>query len=222
MATQPHLPIDPSSRLAPRMDELRLRLKDIEPAVLAERTGSELDGNTFHLHLWGKPVFLALPEFTAFDTATRQPLRPDQQMLLLYYFSTAAGTAETGQWISFADLPGGRFYNQAFQGYTGHELVKAFGPDQTAFEWVAADLDGRPYPLGDAAFLFHALPRVALLVIFWQGDDSEDTIDFPPSFQILFDSSASHYLPTDACAILGSSLTRRLIAARSIPKYQHE
>jgi hypothetical protein len=92
--------------------------------------------------------------------------------------------------------------------------VKAFGPDQPAFECVAAGLDGRPYPLGDAAFLFHALPRVALLVIFWQGEDSEDTIDFPPSLQILFDSSASHYLPTDVCAILGSSLTRRLIAAR--------
>jgi len=214
MATQPPSHPDPSSRLAQRMDELRLRLKGIEPAVLVERTGSERNGNEFHLQLWGKPVFLTLPEFTAFDADTRQPLRPDQQMLLLYYFSTADSTAETGQWISFADLPGGRFYNQAFQGYTGHELVKAFGPDQPAFECVAAGLDGRPYPLGDAAFLFHALPRVALLVIFWQGEDSEDTIDFPPSFQILFDSSASHYLPTDVCAILGSSLTRRLIAAR--------
>jgi hypothetical protein len=201
------------------MDELRLRLKGTDPAVLAERTGCEQDGNEFHLYLWGKPVCLTLPEFTALDAASRQPLRSDQQMLLLYYFTTADGTAETGQWISFADLPGGRFYNQAFQGYTGHELVKAFGPDQASFERAAACLDGRPYPLGDAAFLFHALPRVALLVIFWQGEDSEDTVDFPPSFQILFDSSASHYLPTDACAILGSTLTHRLIAARSAPKH---
>lgn len=200
------------------MDELRLSLKGTDPAVLVARTGSEFTGDEFHLHLWGKPVSLILPEFTAFDAATRQPLRPDQQMLLLYYFSTAAGaaagTTETGEWISFADLPGGRFYNQAFQSYTGHELVKAFGPDQAPFERAAASLDGRPYPLGDSAFLFPALPRVALLVIFWQGEDSEDTIDFPPSFQILFDSSASHYLPIDACAILGSSLTHRLIAAR--------
>jgi hypothetical protein len=208
---------DPSARLAPRMEALRASLVGIEPAVLAERTGSERDGNVLHLHLWGKPVSLALPGFTALDASTLQPLRPDQEMLLLYYFSAAAGnaagTAETGQWTSFADLPDGRFYNQAFQGYTGHELAKAFGPDQAAFERAASSLDGRPYPLGDAAFLFHVLPRVALLVIFWQGEDSEDTVDFPPSFQILFDSSASHYLPTDACAILGSSLTRRLIAA---------
>jgi hypothetical protein len=200
---------DPSTRLEPRLQELRLRLEGIEPAILAERTGSDLDGAEFRLHLWGKPVCLALSGFTALDAATRQPLRPDQQLLLLYYFTSADGTVETGQWISFADLPGGRFYNQAFQGYTGHELVKAFDSDRVAFERAASSLDGRPYPLGDAAFIFHALPRVALLAIFWQGDE-----DFPASFQILFDSSASHYLPTDACAILGSSLTHRLIAAR--------
>jgi Domain of unknown function (DUF3786) len=196
------------------MDELRTRLEAIAPALLAARAGCEFDDNELRLHLWGKPVCLTLPGFTVLDTTTRQPLRPDQELLLLYYFSTADGTPETGQWISFADLPGGRFYNQAFQGYTGHELAKAFGPDQAAFERAAVSLDGRPYPLGDAAFLFHVLPRVALLVIFWQGEDSEDTVDFPPSFQILFDSSASHYLPTDACAILGSTITRRLISAR--------
>jgi hypothetical protein len=209
MATQPILKPDASTRLEPRLQELRLRLEGIEPAVLADRTGSDFDGVEFRLHLWGKPVCLALPGFAGLDFATRQPLRPDQQLLLLYYFTRADGTVETGQWISFADLPGGRFYNQAFQGYTGHELVKAFGSDRVAFARAASSQDGRPYPLGDAAFIFHALPRVALLVIFWQGDE-----DFPASFQILFDSSASHYLPTDACAILGSSLTHRLIAAR--------
>lgn len=207
-------PPDPAARLASRMAELRQHLQTADPAALAEHTGSAFAGGKFHLHLWGKPVCLALPEFTAMDAATRQPLRPDHEMLLLYYFSTADGTTETGQWISFADLPDGRFYHQAFQGYTGHELVKAFGADRDSFARAAASLDGRLYPLGDAAFLFHALPRVALLVVFWAGEDSEDTVDFPPSFQLLFDSSASHYLPTDAYAILGSSLTRRLLAAR--------
>jgi hypothetical protein len=31
---------------------------------------------------------------------------------------------------------------------------------------------------------------------------------------VLFDAAARHYLPTDAYAILGSTLTRRLIKAR--------
>ncbi len=195
------------------MEDLRLRLEEIAPAVLAERTGSELAGNEFRLSLWGKPVILERPGFTCLDAASRQPLRPDQEMLLLYYFNTADGAPVTGQWVSFADLPGGRFYNQAFQGYTGHELAQKFGPDRAGFEYAAALLDGRPYPLGDAAYLFHVLPRIALLAVYWQGDE-EDAAAFPASCQVLFDSTAGHYLPTDACAVLGSTLTRRLLAAR--------
>ena len=101
---------------------------------------------------------------------------------------------------------------EVYDAVTGQELARAFGADRAAFERTAASLDGRPYPLGDAAFIFRALPFVSLLVTYWQGDE-----DFPSSCQILFDSSASHYLPTDACAILGSTLTRRLIAARNSP-----
>jgi Domain of unknown function (DUF3786) len=206
----PESNIDPSTRLNPLMSELRHRLAGIDPSLLANRSGSEFISSEIHLLLWGKPVCLTWPGFIALDNTTRQELHPDQQALLLYYLSTADGTPVTGQWISFADLPGGRFYNQAFQGYTGHVLSKAFGSDKPAFERAAARLDGRPYPLGDAAFIFHTLPNLALLVIFWQGDE-----DFDPSYQILFDSTASHYLPTDACAVLGSILTHQLIKVRS-------
>jgi hypothetical protein len=200
---------DPALLLGARMTELRARLEGIPPADLAARTGSEFASQEFRLLLWGQPICLTFPGFIALDAATRQELRPDQQILLLYYYATADGRPETGQWVSFADLPDGRFYNQAFQGYTGHELARAFGPDQAAFETAASSLDGRPYPLGEAAFIFRALPRLALLVSYWQGDE-----DFSPSCQILFDATASHYLPTDVCAILGSSLTRRLIKAK--------
>jgi hypothetical protein len=41
--------------------------------------------------------------------------------------------------------------------------------------------------------------------VYWQGDE-----DFDASCQVLFDASARHYLPTDAYAILGSTLTRML------------
>lgn len=197
------------------MEELRALLAGIEPRVLASHAGGDLEGNTIYLQYWGKTVCLASPGYTALDAATWRPLRPDEEMLLLYYLSTADGAVETGQWISFADLPGGRFYNQAFQGYTGHELAKAFRADKAAFARAAASLDGRPYPLGDAAYQFHVLPHVSLLVVYWQGDEGDEGIAFPASCQVLFDATAGHYLPTDACAVLGSILTRKLISARS-------
>ena len=96
---------DPAARLAPRLNELRAQLAGSNPAALAARTGSEFVSTEFHLLLWGKPVVLQWPKLIAFDANTHQELRPDQQTFLLFYFSSADGTPETGQWISFADLP---------------------------------------------------------------------------------------------------------------------
>jgi len=133
--------------------------------------------------------------------------------MLLYYFHTADGTPLTGRWISFADLPAGRFYNQAFQGYTGSELQRYFKNDIESLKLAALRSSGSLVPdsPGNLAFRFQALPHVPLLLVIWEGDE-----DFPPSFQFLFDAATAHYLPTDACAILGSTLTGRL--KKSFPR----
>jgi hypothetical protein len=61
--------------------------------------------------------------------------------------------------------------------------------------------------IGSASSIFQALPRVPLMVTYWLGDE-----DFPSSCKILFDECARHYLPIDACAVLGGMLARKLIA----------
>jgi hypothetical protein len=49
---------------------------------------------------------------------------------------------------------------------------------------------------------------VSLMVVCWLGDE-----DFLTSYRILFDAAANHHLSTDACAVVGSTLTRRLLQA---------
>jgi hypothetical protein len=49
---------------------------------------------------------------------------------------------------------------------------------------------------------------IRLACALWPGDE-----DFPSKASILFDASASHYMPTDGLALLGSGLARRLIKA---------
>ena len=113
----------------------------------------------------------------------------------------------SGRWISFSELPDGRFYNQAYQGYTGGKLAQAFGDDFDLFCQVAENIDGkRVYLLGDAAYEYSVFPHVSVLLVTWRGDE-----DFSATYQILFDANVSHHLPTDACAIIGSNLTGRLI-----------
>ena len=159
----------------------------------------------FRLSLFDSPVIVTYPGLVGFDTRDNE-LPLSVQAVLTYYFYTSDGVPLTGQWVSFADLPDGRIYNSAFQGYSGNELVKAFGLYVDRFRLVCEEGGGQATPMGDAAYIFYALPRLPLLVNYWCGDE-----DFPSSCKILFDQSVSHYLPTDVCAIIGSVLTRRIL-----------
>src|SRR5574341_1088573 len=151
------------TQLADRARELRVSLQFQDPGLVAARSGASYLGlgpgrGELHIPLWGKACILSWPELTGWDH--KDDLLPDlQQTLLLYYLLIADHTPLTGNWVSFADLPDGRMYNTAFQGYSGDE-------------------------------------------------------DFSSSCKILFDETACHYLPIDACAVLGGMLARKLIAIR--------
>lgn len=198
-------PRPPKPALAIRVDELRETLQGIPANLLAKRTGANYQDGEFHLSLFGAPTTVSSPGFVGLnENGDEMPL--PFQAVLAYYFHTADDTPLTGQWISFAELPDGRMYNQAFQGYSGNELVKAFGLDVDAFKAACEKGGGVSTPLGNAAYIFYALPRLPMAVNYWCGDE-----DFPSSCKILFDSSASHYMPTDVIAILGSMLKGKIL-----------
>lgn len=222
LVSDPRSPSKPDpSNLAQRTAELHDALREFDPRFLAGRTGATYvpvspQQGSLHLHYWGRQVSLTFPELIARDGRTGERLGPLDEAMLAYYFTLSDGTPETGSWIAFSELPDGRFYAQAFQGYTGAELTKAIGHDGDGFAAAAAAIQGQEVPsgagLGDKAFAFRALPRVSILIVCWLGDE-----DFPSSYRLLFDSAIRHHLSTDACAILGGALTRRLLAAYRPP-----
>jgi len=193
--------------LASRVEELRLVLQKARPEDVAEKSGCEFfEGKgELCLSLWDSDFVVSLPDFIVRSNSGGE-LPSFMQTLVLYYLSTADGTPLMGKWVSFAELPDGRTYNQAFQGYTGNELVRLFELDIDRFKKTCQKTGGVRIDVGGEAYLFRAFPRVPVVVNYWLGDE-----DFPSSCKLLFDESISHYLPTDAAAILGSNLTRRLV-----------
>jgi hypothetical protein len=219
---KPGIPPEPDqSQFAARINQLRIELAAQDPAITAKQSGIVYQSDNawqgeFYLSVWGQPVILSFPDLIGRDLNTGQELSIPLHGLLLYYLRTADGAPLSNRWISFSELQDGKFYNLAYQGYTGRELGHIFGNDLEGFVATAHHLGGslksigsQPIP-GDKACSFTALPRVHMLVAAWRGDE-----DFPASFQILFDGSVNHYLSTDICAIIGSTLTRKLIAAYS-------
>ena len=200
--------------LAIKVDDLRQDLSGVDPYILAMRIGANFfappEGKSYlEIPLWGKPVLIGYPDLVAYDAITAQELSISTQALLLYHLVTSDGAPLQDRWVSFAELPGGRFYNQTFQGYSGNELVRAFGNDLEAFRRACIQINGITEPTGDAAYRFEVLPRLPVLLVYWQGDE-----DFPPSIKVLFDASACHHVPVDVCAIVGGSLAGKLIKVK--------
>jgi len=91
-------------------------------------------------------------------------------------------------------------------------IEKIFGRDPQLLYRVAESFNYKPVDLGDAGIKVYALPRVPLILAVWAGEE-----ELPPSSEILFDKSASHYLTGEPSAVceaalgLARALTARLI-----------
>ena len=226
MAEKDWLLGDNPNPLGDRVDEIRVNLKDKKPERLAAKTGtlytpkgdsapneapSEIGvgGGEFRFGFWSREVILSFPDFTAKYADTGDEINTFDLTMLAYYFDVSDGAPIAGEWIAFNQIPGGMFYAQAFQGYSGNELAKVFVHDVDAFVYANEKLGGRREFFGNVAYSYQVLPRVPIMVVCWLGDE-----DFPSSYRMLFDANAHHHLVTDAYAILGSNLTRRLIKAK--------
>ena len=195
-----------SDTLAPRLDEMRANLRGQDIATVAGLTGATLhDATTLRLRLWDDNWLVPWSD-GGIQGPAGQACSPDKQVMLLHYLTCADGTTPAGRWIAFHELPSGMFYAQAFQGYSGNRLALSFVNNVEAFDRAARSLGGQRIDIGDSAFAFWPLPRVALAAQYWFGDE-----EFAPRANILFDASASHYLTTDGLAVLGSQLVSRLI-----------
>lgn len=192
----------------PVLAELRDALRHRRPEHIAVASGTswDADASEFRLRCLDEDFRVTWPALAVYPVGTTGPCPASLQGLFLYYLSMADGTPPAGRWIAFRELPDGWLYHQAFQGYTGDELVRVLGNNIDAFQQAAESIGGRWEAIGDAGYAFDALPRLLLAVVYWLGDD-----EFSPLAQVLFDAAASHYLVTDGLALLGHRLIHRLL-----------
>jgi hypothetical protein len=129
-----------------------------------------------------------------------------EKILLAHYLLTASGEPESGELITFRQIPDGQFYDDAFQRRTRDPLLACFGADLDLFRACAERLGGMPVEAGDCGMLFLVLPRVPVRLVLWRGDD-----EFAPEAGVLFDSSIRGYLPVEDIAVLSGMLVYRLM-----------
>ena len=191
------------------LERTRAALRQADPERVAALSGALLERRegaaVFSVRLLDVVFEMTHPALEV-HRADGLPSPEWQGHLLTYYLSMADGTQPADTWVALRDLPDGMFYQVAYDGYSGGDLVRAFSNNVDPFRRACRELGGEPLNRGDAAYRFLVLPRLWLAAIYWLGEEM-----IPPSARVLFDAAIKHYLPTDSCAALGGWLADRIV-----------
>ena len=192
-----------------QMETLRAGLRSQALERVAYLCGGQAGESQIDFNYWYQPVQIDWETLEGRDPHSLTALPVFDQALLLYYLHTANGASLADRWASFRELPGGGFYHQAFQGYSGDLVAKAFSSTPSDYSAACQRAGGFALSgLSEFAFAFQPLPKIRLAAVLWPGDE-----DFPTKAGILFDAASTNYLPIDGLALIGSRLAKRILRA---------
>jgi hypothetical protein len=198
--------------IAIALEALQEKVAPLDFAALAEGVGGaygEEDGRAYlHLDYFGH-------RFQVFKDEVRYPegveANPWDAILLYNYISSQGRAKLTDTWITFQSLPNSVSKTKTLKRLEG-ELAAHFAGKQSLLEKAGASLKAEPTDMsGDAdlKLVFRPLPRVPVLLLFWETDAEED---FPAQAHFLFDGSVSDYLDLESLLFLVEQLSDRLMS----------
>lgn len=119
------------------------------------------------------------------------------KVCILHYLTHASDCTLTGRYVTFKELPNGSIYVGPFNNRAIRPLVSIFGKRPEALLKAAQKIGGTRADMGDYSVTISVFPKIPITFVLWEGDD-----EFPPSGNVLFDSSAPFHLETEDYALL--------------------
>jgi hypothetical protein len=188
------------------------RVKRIDPLTIAETTDAVFKGDGIprvvvpFLHSWYVLELLPYRIRAGHPEVDTLPMK----VLVLQHFIAAAenqGTAVRvmGEWIDCRSLRHGAVMGAHFSKSTNELLGRFFSLSAEQRISRVMQWGGKPVELGDYGYIFKFFPRLPMALIHWEGDE-----EFPAYSKILYDISASNYMPTHGLAALTEFLIHRL------------
>ncbi|MFZ5597266.1 MAG: DUF3786 domain-containing protein [Bacillota bacterium] len=185
--------------LNPAHDKAREELARLAPEEIAARAGVVYDPRQRELIV---PFFNVnhLVSFPAGDIRTAEgdsEVSLTDRVCILHYLTHASGMPLTGRLVTFKELPNGSIYVGPFNNRAVRPLVSVFGDRPEKMVEAGLKMGGTRAEMGDWSVTVPVFPRVPITFVIWEGDE-----EFPPSGNILYDSSAPHQLETEDYALL--------------------
>ena len=128
--------------------------------------------------------------------------KPADQLLLLHYFQSDFNISETGELISFRDLPSGQFYIEPFLSRTVNPLIKRIDNDIDTLKKHLSKFEWSEINMGDFGAKVLAFGNLYITIVYQYGDD-----EFPASFDVFFDKCVKRaFTETEDTVVMASRI----------------
>ena len=193
------------------------------PAEMAQNSGAAYENGQFTIQFLNRNLTIHYPDIKISEPGADDEPPVWLQLTLLHYLINASGALpatfhcpaenlRSDEWIVYRQLPGALSAGGVFQRTVINPLAQAFGEDVEGFKQACTSLGGRYLPKsGDAAFTFLMLPRLPMAVVLYLGEEG-----MPPSVNVLFDATASAYLPSEDLILIGEYLSAALLQQKGL------
>jgi hypothetical protein len=193
-----------------RLASEELKRADLQRLARRAEVGivtSEEGTDTLNLPFFGTPCHIRIGEkIDIWREGLQGELPLQEKIIICHYLLHASGEPPKGEFITFRQIPDGHFYFDAFQRRARDPFLATFGKHPELFRRCAQPLGGQEVAAGDVGRTFQVLPRIAIHLVLWEGDD-----EFPPEAGILFDANIQQELAAEDIAVLSGMLVYRLM-----------
>jgi hypothetical protein len=176
------------------------KIKTIDLAETARRLGARYDGRRMVAPVLGKNVYIDADGALAADIH----LNPWVVGPLLHWVLYGAGRPVTGEWVQYRNLKGGPESVNLFD----QRAVKPLHTVADSYDDLFKDMldvfsGDRDYNRfgSDISIILHPLPRVPILVCYWNSSDNMGS-----DLNLFFDASADDNIGAQALFSLGTGL----------------
>ncbi len=188
---------------------LKSKVKGLDFSSLAERLGAKCEpdrpGELMFRYL-GRQVRIG-PDQVRMDS--QELVDPRDQILLYNYLAFGGGEPPRGEWVGMESLPNSISKVRTLDTYCQQRISERFSGRGNRLTALCLELDGREEAgqSADVAVMVPVLPRVPLLVLFW---DEEPEDGFAATTKILFDQRVMDFLDLESLVFAAERLADRL------------
>ena len=192
------------------------RAASMNIADLPERIGGELLKE-------GEEHVLKLPYFTDFiligkdgiSKADGTLLGRWEQVFIYNHIAQGGKSLPTGKWKGLEQIPNTISKIKSMKSHVEEPLVERFRGRSDELRKAAVALGASDMsaenPSADAVFLFKPLPKIPVMLLFWDQDKKDD---FDAGIKLLFDETITEHLDIESILFLSERLRQLLCESR--------